>query len=207
MNVLKTLIAGWLLGALLLVGLGAYGARLEKGSRQVVKSTSRQDVTSLTAPVLASTTRRLDHSSTARVLIPVAGIAADQLRDTFDEARGGGSRVHRAMDILAPIGTPVVASVDGTIRKLFFSKAGGITIYQYDVDERQIFYYAHLDRYADGLAEGQFVKQGAVIGYVGITGNAPKGTPHLHFSIENLPPTKEWWKGEPVNPYPILVAR
>lgn len=112
--------------------------------------------------------------------------------------------MHRAMDILAPYGTPVIASVDGTIRKLFTSKGGGLTIYQFDRHEAHVYYYAHLDRYADGLAEGDFVRQGSVIGYVGTSGNA-RGTPHLHFAIEVLPPTKEWWKGEPVNPYPLLA--
>lgn len=107
---------------------------------------------------------------------------------------------------MAPRGTPVVAAVDGTIRKLFFSKGGGITIYQFDRSEARVYYYAHLDRYADGMAEGLFVKQGTVIGYVGVTGNAPPGAPHLHFSIEVLPPTKEWWKGQPVNPYPLLTG-
>ena len=110
------------------------------------------------------------------------------------------------MDILAPHGTPVVAAVDGTIRKLFTSKGGGVTIYQFDEDEAHVYYYAHLDRYADDVREGLFVKRGTVIGYVGITGNAPVGTPHLHFSIERLPPTKEWWKGDPVNPYTLLMA-
>lgn len=141
--------------------------------------------------------------TTSGLLVPVQGVTASQLRDTFFEARGGG-RTHRAMDILAPLGTPVIASVDGTIRKLFISKAGGLTIYQFDRDEGLVYYYAHLDRYADGLAEGSFVPQGTVIGYVGTTGNT-MGTPHLHFSIEVLPPTKEWWRGEPVNPYPLLT--
>lgn len=137
--------------------------------------------------------------------IPVEGVTAGDLRDSFAEARSGG-RIHRAMDILAPHGTPVIASVDGTIRKLFTSKAGGLTIYQFDRDEERTYYYAHLDRYADGLAEGDVVKQGSVIGYVGTSGNT-RGTPHLHFSVEILPSTKEWWKGEPINPYPLLTAR
>jgi len=135
----------------------------------------------------------------------VEGVVAADLRDTFAEVRDGG-RTHRAMDILAPHGTPVIASVDGTIRKFFTSKAGGLTIYQFDRDEARVYYYAHLDRYADGLAEGDFVARGRVIGYVGTTGNAG-ATPHLHFAIETLPPTKEWWKGEPINPYPLLTAR
>ena len=140
------------------------------------------------------------------MVIPVSGIAPEQLRDTFTEARSGG-RVHNAIDILAPRGTPVVASVDGTIRKLYNSGAGGVSIYQFDESEANVYYYAHLDGYANGLAEGATVEKGEVIGYVGTTGNAPRGTPHLHFSIERLPPSKEWWKGTAVNPYPILSAR
>ena len=138
--------------------------------------------------------------------LPVQGIKKDDLRDTFNEMRGG-SRRHEAIDILAPRNTPVFAVEDGKIARLFLSDAGGITIYQYDPTNSYVYYYAHLDRYADGLAEGDFVRQGSVIGYVGTTGNAPPGTPHLHFSIEVLPPTKEWWKGEPINPYPLLTAR
>jgi murein DD-endopeptidase MepM/ murein hydrolase activator NlpD len=108
---------------------------------------------------------------------------------------------------MAPRGTPVVAAVDGTIRKLFNSGGGGLTIYQFDEAEERVYYYAHLDRYADGVAEGLVVKQGTVIGYVGTTGNAAPDAPHLHFSVEVLPPTKEWWKGTPVNPYPLLTSR
>ncbi|HEX9984306.1 MAG TPA: M23 family metallopeptidase [Thermoanaerobaculia bacterium] len=143
--------------------------------------------------------------SEEQIIIPVVGILPAQLRRDFDDPRGG--RVHNALDILAPRGTPVVAAVDGTIRKLFFSKTGGITIYQFDEAEQHVYYYAHLERYADGLAEGQRVKRGQLIGYVGISGNSPPGTPHLHFSIDVLPPTKEWWKGTPIDPYPILVQR
>lgn len=142
---------------------------------------------------------------TTDLIIPVSGIRAEDLKDTYSQSRGIG-RAHNAIDILAPHGTPVVAAVDGTIRKLFNSRAGGVTIYQFDRAEERVYYYAHLDRYVDGLREGDFVRQGTVIGYVGTTGNAPPGTPHLHFAIEVLPPTKEWWKGSPVNPYPLLVA-
>ena len=138
--------------------------------------------------------------------IPVFGITATDLRDTYDQARGGGRRTHHAIDILAPRGTPVIAAVDGTIRKMFTSNGGGLTIYQFDEAEAHVYYYAHLDRYANGIAEGQFVAQGSVIGYVGTTGNAPPGTPHLHFSIEELPPSKEWWKGQPINPYRVLMG-
>jgi murein DD-endopeptidase MepM/ murein hydrolase activator NlpD len=101
----------------------------------------------------------------------------------------------------------VIAAVDGTVRKLFTSRAGGLTIYEFDVNEERVYYYAHLESYADGIREGLFVKEGTVIGYVGTSGNAPPGTPHLHFAIGVLTPTKEWWKGEPVNPYPLLTTR
>jgi len=138
--------------------------------------------------------------------MPVEGIRPSDLRRDFDDKRGGG-RVHQALDILAPRGTPVLAVADGRIRKLFTSKAGGLTIYQYDEAEKTCFYYAHLDRYAEGISEGMSVKSGSLIGYVGTTGNAPPGAPHLHFAVTRLPPTKEWWKGEAVDPFPLLTAR
>jgi len=138
------------------------------------------------------------------LVMPVLGIDPAGLRDNFDGVRSGG-RVHNALDIMAPRGTPVVAAVDGTIQKLFNSQAGGITVYEFDVSEEKVYYYAHLDRYADGLAEGMHVTAGTVIGYVGTTGNAPPGAPHLHFAIELLTPEKRWWQGTPINPYPLLA--
>lgn len=139
------------------------------------------------------------------VLIPVVGVVPTQLqRNSFNEHRGG--RTHEALDILAPRGTPVVAAVDGKIRKLFTSRAGGLTIYQYDRAEEKVYYYAHLDHYADSVREGLDVHQGDVIGYVGTTGNAPPSTPHLHFAISVLPPSKEWWKGTAIDPYPVLAT-
>ena len=138
------------------------------------------------------------------ILIPVAGVPASHLKSTFDEGRVG--HLHHAIDILAPRGTPVLAAVDGVVRKLFLSRAGGITLYEYDRAGERSYYYAHLDRYADGIREGLAVHRGDVLGYVGTTGNAPPGTPHLHFAIDILPPTKEWWKGEAIDPYPILTT-
>ena len=134
--------------------------------------------------------------------IPVAGISKSELRDQFTAKRG--SREHGAIDIMAPRGTPVLAAVDGKIRRLFVSKPGGITLYLTDPAEKLVYYYAHLDGYAPDIREGKPVLRGEIIGYVGSTGNAPKDAPHLHFQIMILPPTKEWWKGEPVNPFPLL---
>ena len=137
--------------------------------------------------------------------MPVHGYDAHKLRDNFDESRG--VRRHEALDIMAPRGTPVVAVEDGVIAKLFRSVAGGITVYQFDPSQKYAYYYAHLDRYAEGLKEGQAVQRGEVIGYVGSTGNAPESAPHLHFTIFELGPEKRWWRGKAVNPYPYLASR
>lgn len=135
--------------------------------------------------------------------IPVEGVAPDQLRRSFDEMRGAARR-HEAIDILAPRHTPVRAVEDGTVARLFQSKAGGITIYQFDPGERYCYYYAHLERYATGLREGDRVRKGQVIGYVGTSGNAPKETPHLHFAVFRLTAEKRWWEGTPIDPYDVL---
>lgn len=145
-------------------------------------------------------------SAAGALLLPVQGIGADQLQDTFTDARSEG-RVHDAIDILAPNGTPVLAVVDGTVEKLFDSVRGGLTVYQFEPSGRYCYYYAHLDRYADGLAEKKTIKRGEVIGYVGSTGNASPEAPHLHFEIHVLGPEKQWWKGESINPYPVLKGQ
>jgi murein DD-endopeptidase MepM/ murein hydrolase activator NlpD len=137
------------------------------------------------------------------LIIPVVGVRSDQLLDTFAAARSEG-RVHDALDIPAPAGTPVVATADGEIIKLFQSERGGTTIYQLSVDKKWVFYYAHLQRYADGLAAGKFAKQGEVIGYVGDTGNAGAGNFHLHFSMAIIADPKRYWEGTNINPYPLL---
>jgi murein DD-endopeptidase MepM/ murein hydrolase activator NlpD len=138
--------------------------------------------------------------------IPVAGVTADQLRDTFTEARGS-NRAHEAIDIMAPRRTRVLAVRDGTVVKLFTSKQGGLTIYEFDPSQTFCYYYAHLDSYAPGIREGQTVRRGEVIGFVGSTGNASPDAPHLHFAIFRLTPEHQWWKGDPVNPYPVLAQK
>jgi len=135
--------------------------------------------------------------------LPVKGLERDDVRDTFNEMRGGVRR-HEALDILAPRDTPVLAVDDGTIAKLFLSKPGGITIYQFDPTATYTYYYAHLSRYAEGLEEHEAVKRGQVIGYVGTTGNAPPETPHLHFAIFKLTDEKRWWQGTAIDPYPVF---
>jgi len=135
--------------------------------------------------------------------LPVQGIRKEDLRSNFDELRGR-SRRHEAIDILAPRDTPVFAVEDGEIARLFLSEAGGITIYQFDPRDTYVYYYAHLERSATGLKEGDRVRRGDVIGYVGTTGNAPRNTPHLHFAIFQMTDEKKWWQGTPIDPYSVL---
>ena len=144
----------------------------------------------------------------AGLVIPVAGVSAKQLSDTFTQARAGGARVHDAIDIMADEGTPVIAATDGTVEKLFFSDGGGgITAYVRSPDGRWTYYYAHLQGYAPGLAEGQKVKRGQLIGRVGHTGNADSAGPHLHFAINQMRAGEKWYQGSPINPYPLLAGK
>jgi murein DD-endopeptidase MepM/ murein hydrolase activator NlpD len=140
------------------------------------------------------------------LLVPVQGVRPEDLSDTYTQSRSEG-RTHNAIDIMAPRGTPVVAAADGRIVKLFNSVPGGITLYQLAEDNKTILYYAHLERYADGISEGRFARRGDLIGYVGDTGNAGPGNYHLHFSVSIADDPKKWWDGANVNPYPLLTAR
>ena len=180
MRTFLVLLAGWLAGAAILVALS-----VGRGG----------EAHAAPLPVIARTN--------AAILVPVLGVQAAALRDTYEQARSGG-RAHHALDIMAPRGTPVVAAVDGTIRKLFFSRGGGLTIYEFDAREERVYYYAHLDHYQSGLSAGREVHKGDTLGFVGTTGNAPKDVPHLHFQIMLWPADGKYWIGEPVNPYPVL---
>lgn len=142
------------------------------------------------------------------LIVPVAGIARTALSDTYEDARGGGARVHEAIDIMAPRGSPVIAAAPGTIERLFQSDDGGNTIYQRSRDRGTIYYYAHLDSYASGLSEGQTVARGQTLGAVGSTGNASESAPHLHFAILQTTPEAKWYEASAaVDPYPLLKGR
>jgi murein DD-endopeptidase MepM/ murein hydrolase activator NlpD len=147
----------------------------------------------------------LDRLRARQLLLPIQGYDLHQLRDNFAEKRG--TRVHEAIDMAAARGTPILAVDDGIVTKLFTSAAGGLTVYEFDADGTYSYYYAHLDRYAEGLHEGQAVRKGDRLGYVGTSGNAPPNTPHLHFTIFKLLPSKHWWEGTPINPYPLWAFR
>jgi peptidoglycan LD-endopeptidase LytH len=165
--------------------------------------TSTPDAEPTETPPAGSLSRAFSTLEGRTLAMPVVSAKTLDLRDNFDEARGAGK--HEAIDILAPRGTPVVAVDEGKVAKLFTSKQGGLTVYQFDRDETHAYYYAHLDRYADGLHEGAYLARGDPIGFVGTTGNAPPNTPHLHFAIMELGPEKHWWEGKPINPYPFLM--
>jgi murein DD-endopeptidase MepM/ murein hydrolase activator NlpD len=136
--------------------------------------------------------------------IPVAGRTVNQLQDSFDAGRDGG-RVHRALDILAARGTPVVAADSGRVLRVSVNRLGGNTIYAVDPEGRIVYYYAHLDAYQPGLTQGMTLARGDTLGFVGTTGNAPKDTPHLHFQVMRMPADGKYWDGEAINPYPLFL--
>jgi murein DD-endopeptidase MepM/ murein hydrolase activator NlpD len=156
-----------------------------------------QSATNTAAPTSAAATA-------PKLLIPVEGMKLAQLSDNFDQPRGA-ERHHEALDIMAPKGAKVFAVTDGKVAKLFESKAGGLTVYQFDPSDKLAYYYAHLDKYADGLKEGAQIKRGDLVGYVGVTGNSNPNAPHLHFAVFELTPEKQWWKGTPLNPFPMMA--
>jgi len=141
--------------------------------------------------------------SSRHLHLPIDNLQANQLYDSFNDARTGSK--HEAIDIMEPTGTPVHAIDEGNIAKLFTSKKGGLTVYQFDDQRKYCFYYAHLDRYADNIKEGMLVRAGDVIGYVGSTGDANAANPHLHFALSVLGPDRKYWKGIALDPYPVLV--
>ena len=168
------------------------------GEKEVVDPKGAQPVTAAEGVVIGP----------AGLAIPVAGVKPDQLVDTYTQARAGGQRTHDAIDIMAPMGTPVFAAAPGRVEKLFFSDGGGgITAYVRSSDGRWSYYYAHLQAYAPGLREGQVVNRGAAIGTVGVSGNANPTGPHLHFAINRMNPGEKWWQGTPINPYPLLAGK
>ncbi|WP_426109682.1 M23 family metallopeptidase [Massilia sp. PWRC2] len=148
--------------------------------------------------------RTLAPMNGVKLRIPVDGVKYASLADTFNQPRGS-ERHHEALDIMAPTGSRVLAVADGKLVKLFNSKPGGLTIYQFDPTATWAYYYAHLDHYADGVKEGMLLKRGDLIGYVGVSGNADPKAPHLHFAVIELTPAKQWWTGSAINPYPLLA--
>lgn len=145
-------------------------------------------------------------AETAQLVIPVMGVSADQLVDSFQDERGGGTRLHNGIDIMAEAGTSVIAAAPGTLVRMFRSDRGGNTVYVRSEDGRTIYYYAHLDDYAPGLTEGMAIRRSQRLGTVGSSGNADPAAPHLHFEVTRTTPSSEWWEpGNSVNPFPLLT--
>jgi murein DD-endopeptidase MepM/ murein hydrolase activator NlpD len=138
------------------------------------------------------------------LLVPIAGIDASKIPNSFSDARDG-QRKHNAIDIFAKRGTPVLSADDGTILKVGTNTLGGNIVWAVDAHRRFVYYYAHLDRWADGLRDGMSIQRGDVLGYVGTTGNAPKNIPHLHFQLLRYTNDKRYYDGPPINPLPFFI--
>jgi len=200
---------GWIVVIAVLVSafsLFAYNIGYRAGHDEVTVAGEKQDVDPAGAPPV--TVAEGVVVGPAGLAIPVVGVKPEQLVDTYTQARAGGARSHDAIDIMAPLGTPVIAAAPGKVEKLFFSQGGGgITAYVRSNDGRWSYYYAHLSAYAPGLWEGQRVARGSPIGTVGATGNANPAGPHLHFAILRMNPGERWWQGTAINPYPLLAGK
>ena len=197
---LKRLAMG--VGIVLLLGLAALASmiRIVPGTPPTAATQSAPQTTQAPAPT-GSWTHPL-------LTIPVQGVTRAQILDSWGQSRAGGARAHQATDIMAPGGTPVIAAAPGSVEKLFYSEGGGgITLYVRSPNRQWSYYYAHLARYAPGVAEGMPVRAGDLLGFVGDTGNAGTGNFHLHFAMSHMQPADSWWQGQPVNPYPLLAGR
>lgn len=169
------------------------------------------------APALVSAKPPPDHARalpmaplpwTGMVLtVPIAGVARGDLADSWGDPRDNGLRLHHGTDIMAPVGTPIIAAAPGTIEKMWESAKGGKTLYIRSPARDWTCYYAHLSDYAPGLHEGQVVTAGQLIAYVGDTGNAGAGNYHLHFGLTHTTPDQHWYEGQDVDPYPYLAGR
>jgi len=200
---------GWIVVIAVLVcaaTIFAYNIGFGAGQGEVTVAGDKQDVDPAGGPPV--TVAEGVVVGPTGLTIPVTGVKPGELADTYTQARAGGSRIHDAIDIMAAEGTPVIAAAPGRVEKLFFSNGGGgISVYVRSPDQRWSYYYAHLQRYAPGLAEGQRVERGSPIGFVGHSGNASPNGPHLHFAINRMELGEHWWQGTAINPYPLLAGK
>ncbi|SEN21995.1 Peptidase family M23 [Sphingomonas gellani] len=186
---------GWIMLALVLLVVAGFASTVRFGGPSATRFRM-----SRAAPAVEGV-------SPGMLTIPVRGVRPSQIADSWGDARGDGTREHHGTDIMAAAGTPVLAVMPGRVEKLFASRLGGTTLYLRSADRRWIYYYAHLSGYAPGVSEGQVVRAGEPLGYVGDTGNAGAGNYHLHFGVQRMLPTQHWWEGQDVNPYPLLAGR
>lgn len=154
-------------------------------------------------PAASSATSDAEYLRLRHILVPVAGADMSKVEDTFNDGRDG-DRIHHAIDILAPRGTPILSADDGKILRMSTNALGGISMYTVDTDARLVYYYAHMDHYNDAMSPGRTIVKGDTLGFVGTTGNAPKDTPHLHFQVMRWPADGKYWNGEPIDPFEAL---
>ncbi len=186
---------GWVMLGLIVIAVGGFLSMLSFGPGEVV------------VPDVAAPARQAAAGSSASLAMPIASYPVSSLHHDWGDPREGGQRKHQGLDLMAPGGTPVVAALSGMVEKLFDSDRGGHTVYIRSPDRRWMLYYAHLKGYAPDLAEGQQVRQGQVVGYVGDSGNAGAGNTHLHFAVSWMRAGDHWYQGEPVDPYPLLAGK
>ena len=186
---------GWSILAIILVAAIAFGSMLSFGPGRV------------RFPAAPRIAKPVEPATVGMLIVPVAGITRSALHDSWGDARGGGTRAHHGIDIVAPAGARVVAAGAGTVEKLFASELGGTTLYVRSADGGWVHYYAHLAGYAPGVREGLKVRAGDLLGFVGDTGDAGAGNYHLHFGLQRMAPGQRWWQGEDVNPYPLLAGK
>jgi murein DD-endopeptidase MepM/ murein hydrolase activator NlpD len=193
---------GWAILALIVIVVGGFLSMTRFGGpARTPQPAATPSGTATPLPVVAT-----GHPDLPHLIVPVAGVARSQLSDDWGDPREDGRRLHHGTDIRAPQGTPVIAAADGTIEKLFQSGKGGTTLYERSPDGQWQYYYAHLSGYAPGVHEGQKVRAGELLGYVGDTGDAAPGAYQLHFGLSFMRPGDGWWQGQPVNPYPLLAG-
>ena len=174
-------------------------------ARKTVSQTGEADGVPALMTISSTAAADIAYLRSRSLLVPVAGASMSKVEDSFSEPRDGGDRVHRALDILAPRGTPVLSADAGRVLRMPTSGLGGIAVYTVDAEGRFVYYYAHMDRYHPSMAPGRELSKGDTIGFVGTTGNAPKNTPHLHFQVMRMPADGRYWDGEPINPYELLI--
>jgi murein DD-endopeptidase MepM/ murein hydrolase activator NlpD len=131
----------------------------------------------------------------AKINIPIRKVKINQIADTFGAPRGG-DRQHKGQDIFAPRHTPVYSATGGYVWRVSENNLGGNTVWILGAGGR-IYYYAHLERYADDLKVGDAVTTETILGYVGTSGNAKGTPPHLHFGI--------YTAGGAINPLSLLT--
>lgn len=198
---------GWAILILIVIVVGGFLSMLRFGGPDSAPNPAPQPSAAAAGQAVPMPVGATGHPALPRLIVPVAGVKPSALTDDWGDPRQDGRRLHHGTDILAPEGTPVIAAADGVIEKLFESVKGGTTLYERSMNGQWQYYYAHLSGYAPGVHEGQRVRAGQMIGYVGDTGDAPPGVYHLHFGLSFMRPGDGWWQGQAVNPYPLLAAR